>query len=196
MTLNPQSPQHHRHGHPPFDQLPPRHHSSAHSLSTCSLAGSKVTPLRVISVPTRFTTSPSGALHRPAADGSHSCLSPHLHHGPQSLYQRGPRGSPSLGRQPTPEHRGGRARAEWCTVQSRSRPRAHPPPWASSPDRCRGAPRCARPCSTVPRFPTASLLLKNGQKKSKKFKFLYCFLIFFLAPHRPTSGPVLVDVRA
>jgi hypothetical protein len=24
----------------------------------------------------------SGALHRPAAAGSHSCLSPHLHHGP------------------------------------------------------------------------------------------------------------------
>ena len=91
---------------------------------------------------------------------------------------------------PSANARAPRRSREWCTVQSRSRPRAHPPPWASSLDRCRGAPRCARPCSTVPRFPTASLLLKNGQKKSKKFKFLYCFLIFFLAPHRPTSGPV------
>ena len=36
--------------------------------------------------------------------------------------------------------------------------RAHPPPWASSPDRCRGAPRCACPCSTVPQTPQPRLL--------------------------------------
>ena len=70
------------------------------------------------------------------------------------MYQRGPRDSPSLGRQPTPEHRGGRENGAQCSRAAA--PGAHPPPWASSLDRCRGAPRCARPCSTVPQVPTAS----------------------------------------
>ena len=61
-------------------------------------------------------------------------------------------------RQPTSEHHGGRARAEWrhgratppraamtafCpgapAAHRATAPRAHPPPWASSPGRCRGA---------------------------------------------------------
>ena len=82
------------------------------------------------------------------------------------------RGSPSLGRQPTPEHRGGRENGAQCSRAAA--PGAHPPPWASSLDRCRGAPRCARPCSTVPQVPTASPPLENWSK-IKKSKNLYCF---------------------
>jgi hypothetical protein len=61
-------------------------------------------------------------------------------------------------RQPAPERPAGRARAEWRRIRATPRradtapfcpgapgahraaaPRAHPPPWASSPGRCRGA---------------------------------------------------------